>query len=122
MDLRGALIEWAKDMSSKKHVFRIRTVTGNEFLLQSENEDYISDWYRTIKCVIDTLDLENPLNYPLVYSLRRTASAELSERKRVKNRIRKFISKRPPLQTLHEKGLIKVSSWMPRSKCHGYWV
>ncbi|XP_041036453.1 rho GTPase-activating protein 15 [Carcharodon carcharias] len=138
MDLRGSLIEWTREMSSKKNVFRIRTVTGNEFLLQSENEDYISDWYKTIKNVIDTLDRENPLDYPLVYSLRRTASAELldcsgeedevpvkekhresrrislrrmnsdsSERKRVKNRIRKFITKRPPLQTLQEKGLIK---------------
>uniref|UniRef100_UPI00398E68A6 rho GTPase-activating protein 15 isoform X1 n=1 Tax=Pristiophorus japonicus TaxID=55135 RepID=UPI00398E68A6 len=137
-DLRGSLIEWTKGMSSKKNVFRLRTVTGNEFLLQAENEDYISDWYRTIKSVIETLDRENPLDYPLVYSLQRSASSELldcsgdeeevlgkdkqkesrrislrrmnsdsSERKRVKNRIRKFITRRPPLQTLQEKGLIK---------------
>ncbi|XP_072349706.1 rho GTPase-activating protein 9-like [Scyliorhinus torazame] len=138
MDLRGALVEWTKEMSSKKNVFRIRTITGNEFLLQAENEDYINDWYETIKNVIETLERENPLDYPLAYSLRRSASAELlecsgeedetpakdkhkgsrrislrrmnsenSERKRVKNRIRKFISKRPPLQSLQEKGLIK---------------
>ncbi|XP_072927337.1 rho GTPase-activating protein 15 isoform X1 [Hemitrygon akajei] len=138
VDLRGSLIEWTKEMSSKKNVFRLRTVTGNEYLLQAENEDYISDWYKTIKRVIETLDRENPLDSPIVYSLRRTASAELlecsgdeeesptqdrpkesrrislrrmgsdsSERKRVKNRIRKFIMKRPPLQTLQEKGLIK---------------
>ncbi|XP_072105062.1 rho GTPase-activating protein 15-like [Mobula birostris] len=138
VDLRGSLIEWTKEMSSKKNVFRLRTVTGNEYLLHAENEDYISDWYKTIKRVIETLDRENPLDSPIVYSLRRTASAELlecsgdeeespnqdrpkesrrtslrrmgsdsSERKRVKNRIRKFIMKRPPLQTLQEKGLIK---------------
>ncbi|XP_067833008.1 rho GTPase-activating protein 15-like [Heptranchias perlo] len=138
MDLRGSLLEWTKEMSSKKNVFRLRTITGNEFLLQAENEDYISDWYKTIKNVIETLDRENPLDYPLVYALQRSASSELldcsgeedetpakdkpkdgrrislrrmnsdsSERKRVKNRIRKFITRRPPLQTLQEKGLIK---------------
>ncbi|XP_069762390.1 rho GTPase-activating protein 15 isoform X2 [Narcine bancroftii] len=138
MDLRGCLIEWTKEMSSRKHVFRLRTITGNEFLLHAENEDYISDWYKTIKKVIETLDRENPLDFPLVHALRRTASAELlecsgdeeqgeaqdmqslsrrtslrrmgsdnTERKRVKNRIRKFITRRPPLQTLQEKGLIK---------------
>eukprot|EP00062_Callorhinchus_milii_P022957 gi/632981294/ref/XP_007907512.1/ PREDICTED: rho GTPase-activating protein 9 isoform X2 [Callorhinchus milii] len=137
VDLRGSLIEWTKEMSSKKNVFRLRTVTGNEFLFQAENEDYISDWYKTIKNVIETLDRENPLDYQMVYALRRSSSAELldcsgdedenpakekrdsrmtllrrmnsdsSEKKRVKSRLRKFITKRPPLQSLQEKGLIK---------------
>uniref|UniRef100_A0A4W3JTK0 Uncharacterized protein n=1 Tax=Callorhinchus milii TaxID=7868 RepID=A0A4W3JTK0_CALMI len=127
VDLRGSLIEWTKEMSSKKNVFRLRTVTGNEFLFQAENEDYISDWYKTIKNVIETLDRENPLDYQMVYALRRSSSAELLDCsgdedenpakekrdsrmtlcKRVKSRLRKFITKRPPLQSLQEKGLIK---------------
>ncbi|MGH0191526.1 UNVERIFIED_CONTAM: hypothetical protein FKN15_065215 [Acipenser sinensis] len=38
---------------------------------------------------------------------RSTSNVENSEKKRVKSRLRKLIQKRPPLQTLQEKGLIK---------------
>uniref|UniRef100_A0A4W3KGJ0 Rho GTPase activating protein 27 n=1 Tax=Callorhinchus milii TaxID=7868 RepID=A0A4W3KGJ0_CALMI len=120
VDLRGSLIEWTKEMSSKKNVFRLRTVTGNEFLFQAENEDYISDWYKTIKNVIETLwhscvcvpvcacsrVRECELDLLLVFAVRRMNS-DSSEKKRVKSRLRKFITKRPPLQSLQEKGLIK---------------
>lgn len=130
VDLRGAKLQWANDLSSKKNVFKLRTVTGNEFLLQSETDSLIKEWYTTIKSVIDRLDRENPLDNVLLYSLRRAGSAEMldhsgdederrtslprstsnlenTERKRVKTRLKKLILKRPPLQTLQEKGLIK---------------
>ncbi|XP_055521533.1 rho GTPase-activating protein 15-like, partial [Leucoraja erinacea] len=69
VDLRGALVEWTRDMSSKKNVFWLRTVTGNEYLLQAENEDYINDWYQIIHKVINDLAgfKENPLDHQLVY-------------------------------------------------------
>nr|XP_015199575.1 PREDICTED: rho GTPase-activating protein 9 [Lepisosteus oculatus] len=114
---------------------QLRTVTGNEFLLQSETDSVIREWYSTIQSVIDRLDRENPLDNVLLYSLRRagsteildhsgdeddirasrksssvlrsTSSAESSEKKRVKSRLKKLILKRPPLQALQEKGLIK---------------
>lgn len=134
MDLRGAQLQWANDLSSKKNVFKLRTVTGNEFLLQSETDSLIREWYTTIQRVIDRLDAENPLDNVLLYSLRRAGSVEMldhsgdedenrlgykaslprsasnlenSERKRVKSRLKKLILRRPPLQTLQEKGLIK---------------
>nr|XP_033483047.1 rho GTPase-activating protein 9 isoform X3 [Epinephelus lanceolatus] len=130
VDLRGAQLQWANDLSSKKNVFKLRTVTGNEFLLQSETDSLIKEWYTTIKSVIDRLDRENPLDNVLLYSLRRAGSVEMldhsgdederrtslprstsnlenTERKRVKTRLKKLILKRPPLQTLQEKGLIK---------------
>ncbi|KAM8913331.1 rho GTPase-activating protein 9 isoform 4-T4 [Spinachia spinachia] len=130
VDLRGAKLHWANDLSSKKNVFKLRTVTGNEFLLQSETDALIKEWYRTIQNVIDRLDRENPLDNVLLYSLRRAGSLELlehsgdeddrrtslprsasnlenTERKRVKTRLKKLILKRPPLQALQEKGLIK---------------
>ncbi|XP_072237939.1 rho GTPase-activating protein 15 isoform X2 [Leuresthes tenuis] len=130
VDLRGAQLHWANELSSKKNVFKLRTVTGNEFLLQSETESLIKEWYSTIKNVIDRLDRENPLDNVLLYSLRRAGSVEMldhsgdederrtslprsssnlenTERKRVKTRLKKLILKRPPLQALHEKGLIK---------------
>uniref|UniRef100_A0A3Q3LKN6 Rho GTPase activating protein 9 n=1 Tax=Mastacembelus armatus TaxID=205130 RepID=A0A3Q3LKN6_9TELE len=115
VDLRGAQLHWANELSSKKNVFKLRTVTGNEFLLQSETECLIKEWYDTIKSVIEKLDRENPLDNVLLYSLRRAGSVEMldhrclssSSRKRVKTRLKKLILKRPPLQTLQEKGLIK---------------
>ncbi|XP_053868175.1 rho GTPase-activating protein 9 isoform X2 [Malaclemys terrapin pileata] len=135
VDLRGAVLERARDMSSKKNVIHLRTVTGNEFLLQSDSEAEIQDWHQTIKGVIRRLDRENPLDEP-GYVLRRAGSSELgdlsgdeedeglrpkdswkssgslrspdsTERKRVKSKLRRFIVKRPPLQSLQEKGLIR---------------
>ncbi|XP_029287487.1 rho GTPase-activating protein 9 isoform X2 [Cottoperca gobio] len=79
VDLRGAKLHWANDLSSKKNVFRLRTVTGNEFLLQSETNSLIKEWYITIQSVIDRLDRENPLDNVLLYSLRRAGSVELLE-------------------------------------------
>lgn len=130
VDLRGAQLHWANDLSSKKNVFRLRTVTGNEFLLQSETDSLIKEWYNTIQNVIDRLNRENPLDNVLLYSLRKAGSVEMldqsgdederksslprsssnlenTERKRVKTRLKKLILKRPPLQALQEKGLIK---------------
>ncbi|XP_048878199.1 rho GTPase-activating protein 15 isoform X3 [Brienomyrus brachyistius] len=134
VDLRGAQLHWANELSSKKNVFRLRTVTGNEFLLQSETDSVIMEWFNTLRGVIERLDRENPLDNVLLFSLRRSSSVDMldqsgdedegrsghkpslprsvsnletSEKKRVKSRLRKFIQKRPPLQSLQEKGLIK---------------
>uniref|UniRef100_A0A3Q4GPT7 Rho GTPase activating protein 9 n=1 Tax=Neolamprologus brichardi TaxID=32507 RepID=A0A3Q4GPT7_NEOBR len=128
VDLRGAKLHWANELSSKKNVFKLRTVTGNEFLLQSETDSLIREWYSTIQNVIDRLVrnthsltdthswttqpshlhfhpsslADNPLVLP-----RSTSNLENTERKRVKTRLKKLILKRPPLQALQEKGLIK---------------
>ncbi|KAM3877550.1 rho GTPase-activating protein 9 [Diretmus argenteus] len=77
VDLRGAQLHWTNELSSKKNVFKLRTVTGNEFLLQSETDSLIRDWYITIQSVIDRLDRENPLDNVLLYSLRRAGSLEM---------------------------------------------
>ncbi|XP_061642234.1 rho GTPase-activating protein 9 isoform X3 [Phyllopteryx taeniolatus] len=77
VDLRGAKLHWANELSSKKNVFKLRTVTGNEFLLQSETDSLIKEWYHTIQNVIHRLDRENPLDNVLLYSLRRAGSVEM---------------------------------------------
>ncbi|XP_074709918.1 rho GTPase-activating protein 9 isoform X2 [Strix uralensis] len=134
VDLRGAALDWARDLSSKKNVIHLRTVTGNEFLLQSDHEATIQEWARAICGVIRWLDLENPVDAPVGW-LRRgdvgdlvelsrdedealwvtegagapgaTHVPDTSEKKRVKSKLRRFIVKRPPLQSLQEKGLIR---------------
>lgn len=55
VDLCGAHIEWAKEKSSRKNVFQITTVSGNEFLLQSDIDFIILDWFHAIKNAIDRL-------------------------------------------------------------------
>ncbi|XP_049675438.1 rho GTPase-activating protein 9 isoform X1 [Accipiter gentilis] len=132
VDLRGAALDWARDLSSKKNVIHLRTVTGNEFLLQSDQEATIQEWSRAIRGVIRRLDLENPVDVPVGWLHRGDTRGELSgdedeaprgtegarapgaphtpdasEKKRVKSKLRRFIVKRPPLQSLQEKGLIR---------------
>ncbi|XP_069791138.1 rho GTPase-activating protein 15 isoform X4 [Narcine bancroftii] len=175
-DLCGAQIDWAKDKSSRKNVlqksgkFKLTTISGNEFLLHSD-DDSIHDWYQAIRHVIDRLSKKGISNttysiwksssseevnrcrgerdikpnpkepksehrkslsevvsnkitgdpadqhavprhsvpltcQPLVLRLNHSSS-DTSEKKRVKSRLKKFISRRPSLKTLQEKGLIK---------------
>ncbi|KAM9252226.1 LOW QUALITY PROTEIN: rho GTPase-activating protein 9 [Cariama cristata] len=149
VDLRGAALDWARDLSSKKNVIHLRTVTGNEFLLQSDQEATIQEWAWAIREVIRRLpcqhpqmslsmlaiqDLENAVDVPVGW-LRQGDVGDLvelsgdedealwitegargpgaphapdaSEKKRVKSKLRRFILKRPPLQSLQEKGLIR---------------
>ncbi|XP_031714698.1 rho GTPase-activating protein 12 isoform X4 [Anarrhichthys ocellatus] len=79
VDLRGAQLHWAKDLSSKKNVFKLRTVTGNEFLLQSETDSLIKEWYSTIQNVIDRLDRENPLDIHVITGALKLFFRELPE-------------------------------------------
>ncbi|NXT01426.1 RHG09 protein, partial [Jacana jacana] len=140
VDLRGAALDWARDLSSKKNVLHLHTVTGNEFLLQSDQEVTIQEWARAIRGVIHRLDLENPMDVPVGWLrqggagdlvelsgdedevLRGTEGAgapgapptsDTSEKKRVKSKLRRFIIKRPPLQSLQEKGLIRGGATPP---------
>ncbi|KAM9550591.1 rho GTPase-activating protein 15 isoform 3-T6 [Guaruba guarouba] len=138
VDLCGACIEWTSEKSSRKNVFQITTVSGNEFLLQSDIDFLILDWFHAIKNAIDRLPKERSCtSRNLEFKLRRSSSIELlnsldteskepkpehrkslifrlnysasdtNDRNRVKSRLKKFISRRPSLKTLQEKGLIK---------------
>ncbi|NXA51767.1 RHG15 protein, partial [Nothocercus julius] len=138
VDLCGARIEWTPEKSSRKNVFQITTLSGNEFLLQSDIDFLILDWFHAIKNAIDRLSKEqSSTSRNLEFKLRRSSSIELlnsldaeskepkpehrkslifrlnysasdtNDRNRVKSRLKKFISRRPSLKTLQEKGLIK---------------
>ncbi|KFO69789.1 Rho GTPase-activating protein 15, partial [Cuculus canorus] len=138
VDLCGARIEWTSEKSSRKNVFQITTVSGNEFLFQSDIDFLILDWFHAIKNAIDRLPKERSCtSRNLEFTLKRSTSIELlnslaseskepkpehrkslifrlnysasdtNDRNRVKSRLKKFISRRPSLKTLQEKGLIK---------------
>ncbi|XP_018409552.1 PREDICTED: rho GTPase-activating protein 15 [Nanorana parkeri] len=135
VDLCGAVIEWTSEKSSRKNVFQITTLSGSEILLQSDVDITIKEWFHAIRNTIDSLATRQ-LFPPLGISVRKSASSELlhsgaesrekktelrkslvlrlnysasdtSDKSRVKTRLKKFISRRPSLKTLQDKGIIK---------------
>ncbi|OPJ90006.1 hypothetical protein AV530_008983 [Patagioenas fasciata monilis] len=145
VDLRGAALDWARELSSKKNVIHLRTVPGNEFLLHSDQEATIQEWALAIAGVIQRLDLENPVDAPVGWlhrrdiwnpvelsgdendALRVTEGARApgvphipnaSEKQRVRSKLRRFIVKRPSLQSLQEKGLIRGGAPLCRTSPH----
>ncbi|XP_077303876.1 rho GTPase-activating protein 15 [Lithobates pipiens] len=135
IDLWGAIIEWTSEKSSRKNVFQITTLSGSEILLQSDVDITIKEWFHAIRNTIDSLETR-PQHPLLGLSVRKSASSELlhpgpeirerkseqrkslafrlnysasdtSEKKRVKTRLKKFITRRPSLKTLQDKGIIK---------------
>lgn len=78
MDLCGAHIEWTKEKSSKKNVFQITTLSGNEFLFQSDIDFDVLEWFRSIKNAIDKLPKEmSGLSRKKELKLPRSSSSEL---------------------------------------------
>ncbi|XP_072274219.1 rho GTPase-activating protein 15 [Pyxicephalus adspersus] len=135
IDLCGATIEWTSEKSSRKNVFQITTLSGSEMLLQSDVDITIKEWFQAIRNTIDSLETKL-LRPPLGNIVRKSASSELlhagpefrekkseqrkslvfrlnysasdtSDKSRVKTRLKKFISRRPSLKTLQDKGIIK---------------
>ncbi|KAK3560185.1 hypothetical protein QTP86_034796, partial [Hemibagrus guttatus] len=133
VELKGATIGWAaKEKSSKKNVLELKSRAGAEFLIQYDTESIITDWHKVITDTIRQLDMEqhhsdddeetsekSPSTEKEDKShadKRRlsnagrqlsTTSASESDQKKVRNKLRKFLLKRPTLQSVKEKGYIR---------------
>ncbi|KAF6117405.1 Rho GTPase activating protein 9 [Phyllostomus discolor] len=136
VDLRGAALAHGRHLSSRRNVLHIRTVPGHEFLLQSDLETELRAWHRALRAVLERLDRENPVELRLSGSgpaeleelsagedeeeesgfkpLRRfgvlrssSRCPEGTEQNRVRNKLKRLIAKRPPLQSLQERGLLR---------------
>uniref|UniRef100_A0A8C8ST84 Rho GTPase activating protein 27 n=1 Tax=Pelusios castaneus TaxID=367368 RepID=A0A8C8ST84_9SAUR len=131
--LRGATVSWApKEKSSKKNVLELKTHDGSEFLIQHDSESIIATWQKAIADSIHKLSTDFPSedeneNIADFGSRERlgiykekdkekknatfgsTASSlgSESDTNKVRNRLRKLLQKRPPLQFLRERGYIK---------------
>ncbi|XP_076156361.1 rho GTPase-activating protein 12-like isoform X1 [Alosa pseudoharengus] len=131
VDLRGASVEWAKDKSSKKHVFEVKTRQGTELLMQSDNESLINEWLHAITEAIHTHAWESDeaieedmpespekhdhdkdlrdskkLRAAAGAGMKSSSSMDVSDhRKRTK--LKKFLTRRPTLQAVRDKGYIK---------------
>ncbi|KAM6114712.1 rho GTPase-activating protein 27 [Phoenicopterus ruber ruber] len=128
VELRGATLAWAgKDKSSKKHVLELKTREGSEFLIQHDSEQIITAWQKTIADSIGRLgtdlpgedDAESGAEFGSREKLgggeeKRAAAGQAtggasgeSDSSKVRNKLRKFLQRRPTLQSLRERGYIK---------------
>ncbi|KAG8443327.1 hypothetical protein GDO86_011933 [Hymenochirus boettgeri] len=135
VDIKGATIDWAaKDKSSKKNVIELKTTLGTELLIQSDNDTLIKDWYTTLCNTAGTATGEcdeacddNVPDSPVEKhrkekhdkekdherdskksrSMKPTTSVDNSEQKKTKTKLKKFLTRRPTIQAVREKGYIK---------------
>lgn len=135
VDLKGAIIGWAaKEKSSKKNVLELKSRAGTEFLIQYDTESIITDWHKVITDTIRQLsqDMEphhsdedeeasekssntekedkSSVDKRRMSNVGRQLSSNStseSDPKKVRNKLRKFLLKRPTLQSVKEKGYIR---------------
>ncbi|VFV26062.1 rho gtpase-activating protein 12 [Lynx pardinus] len=129
VDLKGATVEMAsKDKSSKKNVFELKTRQGTELLIQSDNDTVINDWFKVLSSTINNQtvetdeaieeeipdspgiekhDKEKDHKDPKKLRAMKVSSIDSSEQKKTKKNLKKFLTRRPTLQAVREKGYIK---------------
>ncbi|TRY96479.1 hypothetical protein DNTS_031531 [Danionella cerebrum] len=126
VELKGASLSWAtRDKSSKKNVLELKTRHGSEYLIQYDTDSIIQDWH---KIILDTIRLLHEHGHTSEDELegvpekspqhvdkeRKSESTRISstssidtDQGRVRTKLRKFLQRRPTLQSVKEKGYIK---------------
>ncbi|XP_030406073.1 rho GTPase-activating protein 12 isoform X8 [Gopherus evgoodei] len=130
VDLRGSVIDWAsKDKSSKKNVIELKTRQGTELLIQSDNDVFINEWFKVLSYTISNQAVESDEAFEddvpdspgvekqdkekdhkdskKLRSMKISSSMDSSEQKKTKTKLKKFLTRRPTLQAVREKGYIK---------------
>ncbi|XP_039972479.1 rho GTPase-activating protein 27-like isoform X2 [Xiphias gladius] len=119
VDLRGSSVGWAsKDKSSKKNVLELKTRQGCEYLMQYDTESIIGDWLKVIQDTVRQLEHEHLTededeaasdkeDKDRKRTSTRTSSGADSEQRRVRTKLRRFLQRRPTLQSIKEKGYIR---------------
>ncbi|XP_056879284.1 rho GTPase-activating protein 12 isoform X2 [Takifugu flavidus] len=115
-ELRGASVGWAsKDKSSKKNVLELKTRQGCEYLMQYDTESIITDWLKVLQEAIRQLDQDHlseeeddaDEDRDRRRTDRNSSGASDFEQKRVRTKLRRFLQRRPTLQSVKEKGYIR---------------
>ncbi|XP_030015631.1 rho GTPase-activating protein 12-like [Sphaeramia orbicularis] len=127
VDVKGGSVEWAsKDKSSKKHVIELKTRQGTELLIQSENEGVITEWFRALQDTISThaWESDEAIEEDMPESpgaekdkehrdskkgraMKTSSSMDGSDNKKTRHKLKKFLTRRPTLQAVRDKGYIK---------------
>nr|XP_034984751.1 rho GTPase-activating protein 12 isoform X6 [Zootoca vivipara] len=144
VDLRGAFVDWAsKEKSSKKNVIELKTRQGTELLIQSDNDISVNEWFKVLNFAISnqTVESDEPFDDELpdspgvekqdkekdhkdskkLRSIKLSGSIDASEQKKTKTKLKKFLTRRPTLQAVREKGYIKgqTYNWSTVQKTSG---
>ncbi|XP_044274689.1 rho GTPase-activating protein 27 isoform X1 [Varanus komodoensis] len=137
VDLHGATLSWAsKDKSSKKNVLELKTREGSEYLIQHDSETIIGTWQKAIANSISRLvtdfrhdsNEENSADFRSKEQVGSSKEKEASwhstsslssdcDANKVRNKLRKFLLRRPTLQALRERGYIKGILLGVKSPC-----
>ncbi|XP_073711974.1 rho GTPase-activating protein 12a isoform X2 [Misgurnus anguillicaudatus] len=145
VDLRGGSVDWAsKDKSSKKNVLELKTRQGLELLLQSDTDGCINDWNKALNEALNThaWESDEAIEEDMPESpdhekhekehrdskksraMKNSVSMDNSEEKKTKTKLKKFLTRRPTLQAVKDKGYIKdqvfgssLSSLCQRENC-----
>ncbi|XP_057717425.1 rho GTPase-activating protein 27 [Corythoichthys intestinalis] len=120
VELRGASVCWApKDKSSKKNVLELKTRQGCEYLMQYDTESIIADWLKVIQDTVRQLEQERTSDDDDEAASDkedkdkkrsepdRSSSGADAEQTRVRTKLRRFLQRRPTLQSVKEKGYIR---------------
>ncbi|XP_077381262.1 rho GTPase-activating protein 12-like isoform X4 [Festucalex cinctus] len=130
VDLKGGSVDWAsKDKSSKKHVIELKTRQGTELLIQSENDALVNEWYRALRdtisspaCESDEAIEEDMPESPGAEkqdkekerrdskkgrAMKTSSSVDGTDNKKTKHKLKKFLTRRPTMQAVRDKGYIK---------------
>ncbi|KAM9323439.1 rho GTPase-activating protein 12-like isoform 2-T2 [Pholidichthys leucotaenia] len=143
VDLRGGSVDWAsKDKSSKKHVIELKTRQGTDLLIQSENDSIINDWFQVLQNTISihAWESDEAIEEDMPESpgaekqdkekehrdskkgraMKSSASIDSSDNKKTRHKLKKFLTRRPTLQAVRDKGYIKdqVFGCSLSSLCH----
>ncbi|XP_047445107.1 rho GTPase-activating protein 12-like isoform X6 [Mugil cephalus] len=130
VDVRGGSVDWAKDKSSKKNVLELKTRQGTELLIQSDNDGVINEWFRALQDSISThaWESDEAIEDDMPESpgaekhdkekdhrdskkgraaVKPSASMDTSDNKKTRHKLKKFLTRRPTLQAVRDKGYIK---------------
>ncbi|XP_077475132.1 rho GTPase-activating protein 27 isoform X1 [Stigmatopora argus] len=124
VELRGASVCWApKDKSSKKNVLELKTRQGCEYLMQYDTESIIADWLKVIQDTVKQLGVLQDQEHTSDdddegasdkedrdkkrSESERSSSGADTEQTRVRTKLRRFLQRRPTLQSVKEKGYIR---------------
>ncbi|CAJ0960770.1 unnamed protein product [Ranitomeya imitator] len=122
--LLGASLSWAnKDKSSKKHVIELRTRDACEYLIHHDSEAITKDWFTSIsksigKNVNISSDYTSENETESLSDFGSTEKLGIKDEKKnsgqnsdsdrnVRSKLRKFLQRRPTLQSLRDKGYIR---------------
>ncbi|KAM9671316.1 rho GTPase-activating protein 12 isoform 9-T17 [Trichechus inunguis] len=124
--LQGSSLLFTKPQGSSTSWLKTRQ--GTELLIQSDNDTIISDWFKVLGSTISNQavepdegleeeipdspgiekhDKEKDHKEPKKLRPMKVSSVDSSEQKKTKKNLKKFLTRRPTLQAVREKGYIK---------------